>query len=78
VLARNNGHTVSSNIAPSTATASVVHNTQFAAAYNGFHLFRPMEVFYQDTSNAVMGALRLNDICNPKSPAHVRCYSRHA
>jgi hypothetical protein len=47
VLGRTNGHTVSSNIAPSTATASVVHNTQFAAAYNGFHLFRPMEVFYQ-------------------------------
>jgi hypothetical protein len=119
---------VSSNVAPSTATVSVVHNAQFAAAYAGFHLFKPMEVhsslplncvcavasawcvsslclclhlvslgtlrcvcfcsrprvllncpamllssavqvFYQDTSNAVMGALLLNDICNPKSPA---------
>ena len=27
------------------------------------------QVFYQDTSNAVMGALLLNDICNPASPA---------
>jgi len=34
------GHTISSNIAPSTATASVVHNAQFAAAYGGMHLFK--------------------------------------
>lgn len=27
------GHTISSNIAPSTATASVTSNAQFAAAY---------------------------------------------
>jgi hypothetical protein len=141
VIARASGHTVSSNIAPSTATVSVVHNAQFAAAYKGFHLFKPMEVFYQvragvrqsvspstllpppppprripwfdrflvkglppphplpvhacspvaaasnglslwgvgwlccvrqDTSNAVMGALLLNDIANPASTAHVR------
>ena len=29
------------------ATASVVHNKQFAAAYGGMHVFRPMEIFYQ-------------------------------
>lgn len=63
------GHTISSNIAPSTATASVVHNAQFAAAYGGMHLFQPMEVMYAETSNAVMGALLVHDIRNPKAPA---------
>lgn len=35
---------VSSNIAPSTATASVVSNRLFAMAYGGMHFFQPMEV----------------------------------
>jgi hypothetical protein len=30
------------------------------------HWFRPFEVFQQETSNAVMGALLLNDISNKK------------
>jgi len=63
------GHTISSNIAPSTATASVVHNASFAAAYGGMHLFTPMEVMYQETSNAVMGALLVHDVRNPEAPA---------
>jgi len=62
------GHTISSNIAPSTATASVVHNAQFAAAYGGMHLFKPMEVMYAETSNAVMGALLIHDVRNPNAP----------
>ena len=66
------GHTISSNIAPSTATASVVHNAQFAAAYGGMHLFQPMEVMYAETSNAVMGALLVHDVRNPKAPANGR------
>ena len=70
ILARANGHTVSTHIAPSTATKSVVHNAQFAAAYGGMHLFKPMEVFYQETSNAVMGALLIHDIRNPKAPGN--------
>jgi hypothetical protein len=67
MIARMNGHLVSTNIAPSTATASVVHNAQFAAAYGGMHLFKPMEVMYQETSNAVMAALLIHDIRNPQS-----------
>ena len=70
VIARSEGHIVSSNVAPSTATKSVVHNAQFAAAYGGFHLFKPLEVMYQETSNAVMGCLLLNDIRNPDSAAN--------
>eukprot|EP01104_Vermistella_antarctica_P005936 TRINITY_DN16682_c0_g1_i1.p1 TRINITY_DN16682_c0_g1~~TRINITY_DN16682_c0_g1_i1.p1 ORF type:complete len:760 (+),score=228.59 TRINITY_DN16682_c0_g1_i1:73-2280(+) len=67
MVASEAGNTVSSNIAPSTATASVVSNASFAAAYGGFHHFKPMEIFYQETSNAVMGALLLHDVCNPKA-----------
>jgi len=70
MLAWSKGSIVSTNIAPSTATRSVVHNKQFAAAYGGMHRFKPMEVMYQETSNAVMGALLIHDIRNPKSFAH--------
>jgi len=70
VTSRSQGCVVSSNIAPATATASVVSNKLFALAYNGLHNFKPMEVFYQDTSNAVMAALLINDLQNPQSAAH--------
>lgn len=70
MVARSDGCAVSSNVAPSTATRSVVHNKQFAAAYGGMHHFKPMEIMYQETSNAVMGALLIHDIRNTKSVAH--------
>ncbi len=76
-LSYTNGITVSTNIAPSTSTASVVSNASFKAAYGGMHLFKPMEVMHQETSNAVMGALLIHDILNtncaknPKSAAAV-------
>ena len=44
IISYTSGHKVSSNVAPSTATMSVVHNAQFAAAYGGMHLFKPMEI----------------------------------
>ena len=47
MLSRSRGQVVSTNIAPSTATASVVHNASFAAAYGGMHKFKPMEIFMQ-------------------------------
>ena len=72
VLAHGAGHTVATNVAPSTATLSVVQNAMFAAAYGGFHKFAPMEVMYQHTSNAVMGALLIHDIRNPKAAANGR------
>lgn len=64
------GCRVSSNIAPSTATASVVSNKLFALAYGGMKFFKPMEVFQQETSNAVMGALLLRDVCDPATPSN--------
>eukprot|EP00004_Rigifila_ramosa_P026569 TRINITY_DN832_c0_g1_i1.p1 TRINITY_DN832_c0_g1~~TRINITY_DN832_c0_g1_i1.p1 ORF type:complete len:530 (-),score=132.65 TRINITY_DN832_c0_g1_i1:363-1910(-) len=66
VVAVSQGLRVSSNIAPSTATAWVVHTRQFAWAYGGFHHFKPMEIFQQETSNAVMAALLLNDVNSEK------------
>ena len=70
MLAFSQGTPVSSNIAPSTATLSVVHNKLFALAYAGFPYFKPMWVSWQETSNAVMGALLVHDVCNPKSKAN--------
>jgi len=67
ILARKKGCVVSSNIAPATATASVVSNKSFALAYKGMHHFKPMEVFQGETSNAVMLALLVNDLRNPLS-----------
>ena len=39
-------------------------------AYKGMHLFKPMEVFYQETSNSVMAALLIYDINSRDSAAH--------
>ena len=61
------GATVSSMVAPSTATISVIHNKTFAWAYGGMPYFK-YEIFKQETTNAVMAAMLMHDILNPKSP----------
>lgn len=54
---------VSSNIAPSTATASVVSNRLFAMAYGGMRFFKPMEASFcvfdmlRDVTNGKLGQL---------------------
>ena len=55
IVSKEDGCLVSTNIAPATATASVVSNKLFALAYKGQHHFKPLEVSQQETSNAVMG-----------------------
>eukprot|EP01094_Clydonella_sp_ATCC50884_P018402 TRINITY_DN339_c0_g1_i1.p1 TRINITY_DN339_c0_g1~~TRINITY_DN339_c0_g1_i1.p1 ORF type:complete len:550 (-),score=181.39 TRINITY_DN339_c0_g1_i1:68-1639(-) len=70
MVARSQGHVVSTNIAPSTSTLSVVKNRSFAWAYDGMPFFTPMEIFGQETSNAVMAGLLLHDINNANSAAH--------
>eukprot|EP01063_Lacrimia_lanifica_P029345 TRINITY_DN445_c1_g1_i1.p1 TRINITY_DN445_c1_g1~~TRINITY_DN445_c1_g1_i1.p1 ORF type:complete len:725 (+),score=348.11 TRINITY_DN445_c1_g1_i1:57-2231(+) len=70
ILSRRDGCVVSTNIAPSTATKSVVSNKMFALAYEGMHHYKPVEVFYQDTSNAVMTGLMLNDLNDATSAAN--------
>ena len=61
------GATVSSMVAPSTATISVIHNKTFAWAYGGMPYFK-YEVFKQETTNAVMAAMLMHDILNPATP----------
>jgi len=77
IVARMSGHAVSTNIAPSTATRSVVSNVQFAAAYGGMHHFKPMEVMYQETSNAVMAAILIHDVRNKAGVAQPSTHIQH-
>uniref|UniRef100_A0A6T8JQH9 very-long-chain (3R)-3-hydroxyacyl-CoA dehydratase n=1 Tax=Proboscia inermis TaxID=420281 RepID=A0A6T8JQH9_9STRA len=70
VVARSRGCIVSSNIAPSTSTVSVVSNKTFAWAYEGMPFFKPFEIFAPETSNAVMSAILFHDLNNEKSAVH--------
>ena len=70
MLAFASGHWVSSNVAPSSRTASVVSNKLFELAYNGMPAFKPMEVTHQETSNTVMGALLIHDMRNVEGHAN--------
>jgi len=70
LLAREEGCLVSTHVAPSTATVSVTQNRSIALAYKGFPLFNPLEVFEQDTTNALMTAVLLNDLTDKNVPAY--------
>lgn len=70
IIARSKGNLVSSNVAPSTSTASVVQNRTFAWAYEGMPYFRPYEIPTPDTSKTVMIAILLNDLNDPGSVAN--------
>lgn len=61
------GAVASSRVAPSTATVSVVHNKTFQWAYFGMPYFKPLEIFHQETTNAVMTSLLINDVINTES-----------
>lgn len=65
VIARDEGCIVSSNVAPSTSTASVVQNRTFAWAYEGMPYFSPYEIFAPETSKSVMIAILFHDLNNP-------------
>jgi len=77
MVARAAGHVVSSNVSPATATTSVTSNSLFAAAYGGMHIFRPMEVAYQELSLSLMGALLIHDLRNPRSAANPATQLEH-
>ena len=64
-------------VAPSTATVSVTHNFLFKMAYGGMHFFKPMEVMWPCTSNALMGALLLHDMSNESGPKRGAVGSDH-
>jgi len=65
------GTTVSSTVAPSTATISVISNKTFAWAYGGLPYFG-YEVFKQETTNAVMASLLIHDLLNDKGPKNAK------
>lgn len=67
------GAIASSRIAPSTATTSVMHNKSFQWAYFGMPYFKPLEIFHQETTNAIMAGLLIHDVViseSSKNPAN--------
>ena len=64
LVTRADGHVASINVAPSTATASVVSNRALAAGFRGAKAF-DIEVFAPDTTTALMAALWVHDLRNP-------------
>lgn len=68
-LARHQGQQVSINIAPSTTTRSVVKNPLLKAAFQGASLF-DVEAFEPDTTNAIMAALWVHDLCHADALAN--------
>ncbi|KAL1507615.1 hypothetical protein AB1Y20_007234 [Prymnesium parvum] len=70
------GAVVSSMVAPSTATLSVLHNKSFAWVYGGMPYFK-YEIFKQDTTNAVMAAMLMHDILNKDSPKNPANKAKH-
>ena len=68
-VARQQGTTVSMNVAPPTRTRSVVKNRALAAAYAGAHRFG-VEVFEPATSNVLMAALLVHDLHTDGGPRH--------
>ena len=68
-LARHQGQKVCINIAPSTTTYSVTKNPLLKAAFHGARLF-DVEAFDPETTNAIMAALWIHDLRNPKALSH--------
>jgi hypothetical protein len=68
-LARDEGATVSMNVAPPTRTRSVTKNRVLAAAYAGSHRFG-VEVFEPATCRTLMAALLVHDLHTGGGPAH--------
>jgi hypothetical protein len=69
LAARAGGHRVSANVAPSTATASVLMRREFAAAFAGAKHYG-VEVFEPATTNAVMAGLLVHDLREDACPAN--------
>jgi hypothetical protein len=65
--ARAQGVPVSLRVAPATRTRSVVKNRLLAAAFAGAHRFG-IEVFDPATSNTLMAALLVHDLCSGRTP----------
>lgn len=68
LVAREDGALTSANVAPATRTRSVTRNRILAAAYRGAPAFG-IEIFEPETSRALMAALLVHDLQNPKAAA---------
>ena len=68
VLAREEGHASSANVAPASHTRSVTKNKMLAAAYRGAPRFG-VEIFAAETTRVLMAALLVHDIRSPQAAA---------
>ena len=69
IVARDNGHWVSSNVAPASLTVSVMHNKIIRAGMLGCQFFGIIP-FEPETSNTLMTALAIHDLNDPSSAAN--------
>ncbi|NMO18612.1 hypothetical protein HPC49_13000 [Pyxidicoccus fallax] len=70
------GQHVSINVAPSTATQSVVKNPLLAAGFRGASTF-DVEIFEPATTNALMAAMWVHDLRNPAALSNPAVPLRH-
>lgn len=75
-VSRDQGHVTSANVAPATLTRSVVKNRVLAAAYRGASAFG-VEIFGAATSRALMSALLVHDLRNPKASSQPERHLDH-
>ena len=68
MVAKDEGHVVSSNVAPASNTQSVLKNPLLAMAFDGADLIPPLFIFDPDTSNVLMTWLLLHDLRTQSSP----------
>ncbi|MBZ4418462.1 hypothetical protein [Myxococcus sp. RHSTA-1-4] len=76
IATRAAGQRVSINVAPSTATHSVVKNPLLAAGFRGASSFG-VEIFEPATTNALMAALWVHDLRNPAALSNPQVPLRH-
>lgn len=75
-VSHEDGHLTSANVAPATLTRSVVKNRVLAAAYRGASAFG-IEIFGGATSRALMSALLVHDLRNPRAAAQPEVQLEH-
>ena len=75
-ISREEGHVTSANVAPATLTRSVVKNRVLAAAYRGASAFG-IEIFGGATSRALMSAMLVHDLRNPKASSQPGTHLAH-
>ncbi|NNG18438.1 hypothetical protein HJ590_02400 [Naumannella sp. ID2617S] len=76
-IAHRDGVEVSLRVAPPTKTRSVTRNRALAAAYAGGHHFG-IEVFDPATSNTLMAAILVHDLCAPATAGERSPWEREA